>query len=159
MIINYRTPRPNWSWGIFLPGGGGGFPGFWILERKDAEVRKATTPLLLHGSLFFAWAAVSPFEVQSCRSSQSDHSVTSATRFEFFDSQMQGTRTNFHAPGILQPPWTEWRCRGRWRHKTCKQIHLQTNIEARLRDAEPRKKKHNYSLVSLNVLIFGTIQS
>ena len=48
-----RTPRPNWSWGIFLPGGGGGFPGFWILDRKDAEVRKATTPLLLQqGSNF-----------------------------------------------------------------------------------------------------------
>ena len=55
-----RTPRPIWSWGIFLPGGGGGFPGFWILDRKDAEVRKATTPLLLHGSDFFSRHAAPP---------------------------------------------------------------------------------------------------
>jgi len=36
-----------------LPGGGGGFQALGILERKVAEVRKATTPLLLQESLFF----------------------------------------------------------------------------------------------------------
>ena len=47
-----RTPRPKVV-GYFFAWRHGWIPGFWILDRKDAEVRKATTPLLLQqGSNF-----------------------------------------------------------------------------------------------------------
>jgi len=82
-----------------------------VASTQNAKVRKATTPLPLRCPFFLQARTQLPglgdFGTQSCRSSQSDHSVTSATRFGFFDSQMQGTPSNFQKPGILPPPWTE----------------------------------------------------
>jgi len=47
MIINYRTPRPKVV-GYFFAWRHGCVQALGILERKGAEVRRATTSLLLH---------------------------------------------------------------------------------------------------------------
>jgi hypothetical protein len=92
---------------------------------------------------------------KSCRNSQSDHSVISATA-PLFDLQSQVSCPTTHAPRIQELRLTAKGCKG-LTQETCKAYHPQTNIEPWLKGVEPRKKKHNYWLVSSNVLIFGTI--
>ena len=93
---------------------------------------------------------------KSCRNSQSDHFIISAT-VPLFDLQEPGLYPTIRGLGILRSGVTEKGCKG-GTQETCRANHLQINIEARLKGAEPRKKKHNYSLVFSNALIFGTIQ-
>ena len=108
---------------------------------KIAENRKATTPFSLRSTEIFFEAAV-VFGSKSCRNSQSDHFVISATA-PLFDLQSQVSCPTSHAPRTQDYPLTTKGCKG-LTQETCKAYHPQTNIEARLKGAEPRKKKHNY---------------
>ena len=104
--------------------------------------------------IFFKIAEASV--AKSCRNSQSDHFIISAT-VPLFDLQEPGLYSKIRGLRIPRSGGTEKGCKV-GTQETCRANHLQTNIEARLKGVEPRKKKHNYLLVSSNVLIFGTIQ-
>ena len=110
LVGRFKTYRKKESFGslffglIFLPG----FSSLLDPKRKGSQSDHSVTFALSDsspGTQRRAW--LGDLGTQRCRSSQSDHFVTSAPRFEFFDSQMQGTPSNFQKPGILQPPWTE----------------------------------------------------
>ena len=125
------------------------------LKAKIAKDCNATTSFPLRcQEIFFKIADA--FRGKSCRNLQSNHFVISAT-VPLFDLQVPGLCSTHHAPKILRSGGTEKGCKV-GTQETCRANHLQTNIEARLKGVEPRKKKHNYWLVSSNALIFGTIQ-
>ena len=86
--------------------------------------------------------AADAFRGKSCRNLQSNHFVISAT-VPLFDLQVPGLCSTHHAPKILRSRGTEKGCKV-GTQETCRANHLQTNIEARLKGVEPRKKKHNY---------------
>ena len=111
------------------------------LEAKIAKDCKATTPFPLRCQDNF-FSRRKTFRSKSCRNSQSDHFVISAT-VPLFDLQVSGLLPTYHAPKILRSGGTEKGCKV-GTQETCRANHLQTNIEARLKGVEPRKKKHNY---------------
>ena len=119
--------------------------GFFFLCRRFADKNRkgsqATTPFPLRSTEIF-FKAADTFRGKSCRNSQSDHFVISAT-VPLFDLQVPGLCSTHHAPKILRSRGTEKGCKV-GTQETCRANHLQTNIEARLKGVEPRKKKHSY---------------
>ena len=111
------------------------------VQTKIAKDRNATTPFPLRSTEIF-FNAADVVRGKSCRNSQSDHFIISAT-VPLFDSQVPGLYSTHHAPKILRSRGTEKGCKV-GTQETCRANHLQTNIAARLKGAEPRKKKHNY---------------
>ena len=108
---------------------------------KIAEDRKATTAFPLRSTeIFFETAVV--FGNKSCRNSQSDHFVISATA-PLFDLQSQVLCPILRAPRTQESRLTTKGCKGRTQ-EICRAYHPQTNIEPWLKGVEPRKKKHNY---------------
>ena len=110
-------------------------------QTKIAKDRKATTPFPLRSAEIF-FEDADGLHGKSCRNSQSDHFIISAT-VPLFDSQVPGLCSTHHAPKSLRSRGTKKGCKV-GTQETCRANHLQTNIEARLKGVEPRKKKHNY---------------
>ena len=75
---------------------------FGVARGKNRKGSQATIPLPLRSTeIFFKAAALGKqkvAEAKGCRSSQSDHSITSAI-VRFFDLQWQGTVPMIHEPG------------------------------------------------------------
>ena len=110
-------------------------------QTKIAKDRKATTPFPLRSTEIF-FEAADGLHGKSCRNSQSDHFIISAT-VPLFDLQEPGLYPKIRGLGILRSGGTTKGCKG-GTQETCRANHPQTNIEARLKGVEPRKKKHNY---------------
>ncbi len=101
---------------------------------KYAEDRKATTPFPLRHFEFSSSRSFLPpstfplLGLQRCRSSQSDHFVTSDKKMPLFDLQNQGNHSMIHKSKTPRSRGTEWGCKALAKQVPCTMFHPQTNI-------------------------------
>ncbi len=99
-----------------------------VARGKNRKGSQATIPLPLRSAEIFL--EPQPSGSKSCRSSQSDHSITSAI-VRFFDLQWQGTVPMIHEPESRETWGTEKGCKDRETLKRCRVSHLQIKIGQR----------------------------